>query len=69
MAQLAGQLLTTSEVCNSKGILCSTNLYLLITVEKTKITKKRPGMAYLKNTCLRSWASKALFLGQFYDKA
>ena len=60
MAQLVERSLSIAEVCGSNPVI-GKNLYLYRTlvfcqlcIEKTKIKKKRPGMAHFKNIDHRS---------------
>ena len=53
MAQLAEQLLPTPEICGSNPDISNeifpTYLYVNCFPEETKMKKKKPGMAHLKN--------------------
>ena len=53
VAKLVERWLPIREVCSSNPVI-GKNLYQTLTVnciEKTKVLKKRPGMAHLKNVC------------------
>ena len=58
LAQLAERSLPKPEVRSSNptiGTFLSGHLFTVNCIEKTKIKKKRPGMAHFKNQAYKSW--------------